>query len=774
MGERQAPETGQLRQVVRLLESMSGSVEQVRVTAVGRPGSQTTPSVSAEPAVAKATSGVTEAVSRPETGSAAKADSIPLSTVSTPEEGAGSGAALSPGMQVKPVAASGYSVLREYVGCFQAAVKPSPPLPVFAYHRTQAVPAPIVPQGHPSVSTAGAQDSQPVDPYRAMAEISSVPQSQRAALDIPSVQQMSVSASTGMEKVSLPGTVNAQAGTSAQQPIQPWDATISSEASAEAKMDRTPNARAIDVVAGGNEPVVKSDLSVTQARPQSVSFESGVAQASVDTGTEEGSMPFIRKVASTQPPEVSRVAATDLPRSAEVRGAMNAGASARPSESVLPFRQPVAVGQSPIPANAAQSEGIRSGAVQAVVASPEPEASPMAQEQIAQPLTMRKPGSTSGESVKEPQSTVPASERPIASAEQSNAKDLPDSSELRMPRTEKPEGNSERSFPSRKLQPVTTQRSEASASRKSVKLDPERVSEALEAARRESVRGAVQSGSSERSALANNPAPQRFSGRSVEMVAPAERESEPVAETSEKGADRTFEVERSREEWRPQTEPQREKAVDSAPRARSEWTVTPRAEAIHSRPDAAGAPAPMPGASSAVSAARELAQMERIATALDEQRTIMQVAGESMTQADSNPGDIRGQLEPDQLGRLRMQIGVEDGVVRARIVTETGEARALLERHLPELKIALGEQGLRVQEVRLISAGSGEQALSGFEGQSHSYRHGGTGTQQEQRQAWANDSSSWTPDRQPKQEQSRPYPDRWRNRAGSGRVDYRA
>jgi flagellar hook-length control protein FliK len=522
--------------------------------------------------------------------------------------------------------------------------------------------------------------------------------------------------------------------------------------------------------------VVKSGFSAEQARPQSVPFENGAAPAPVAIEPEEVSMQPVRKASSAPSLEVSRAAGTDLPRVAEVRGAMNVEGIARPPEPVPPMRQPVALGRSPMLSNASQSKGVQADVAQANAAPSESEASPMALKPTAQPLTMRKPVSASGESVKEFQPTIPGAERPVASGEQSkaNAKDLSASSELRWPRTEKPEEKSERSLPGKELQPTANQPGKESASPKPVKLDPEQVAEGLEAARQESVRTAVRSGSSEKSALANSPAPQRLSRRSVELVAPAEREAEPVAETSEKGADRTFEVERSREQWRPQTEPRREKAIDSALRAKSEGTLTPRVESIPSRPDAAGAPAPMPGASSAVSAARELAQMERIATALDEQRTIQQVAVQAKDQAGQNQGEIRVQLEPDQLGKLRMQIGVEDGVVRARIVTETAEARAMLERHLPDLKVALGEQGLRVQEVRLISASGGEQPLSGFEGQSHSYRHGGTGTPQEQRQAWTNDSSSWTPDRQPKQEHSRPHPDRWRNLANSGRVDYRA
>ncbi len=69
-------------------------------------------------------------------------------------------------------------------------------------------------------------------------------------------------------------------------------------------------------------------------------------------------------------------------------------------------------------------------------------------------------------------------------------------------------------------------------------------------------------------------------------------------------------------------------------------------------------------------------------------------------------GQMEMQLVPDELGRLRIRISVEDGRVTARIVTESREARAMLESHLPDLRLALGEQGLKVHEVKLSQAGS--------------------------------------------------------------------
>jgi len=264
LSERQDPETGQLRQVVRLLESMSGSVEQVRVTAVSRPNSQAMPLASVEPAVAKATLGVTETITRPEIGSAIKTDPVSISTASTPEKGSGSGVSLSPQAQAKPVAASGYSVLREEVPGFQSGIQASPPQPNFSYNRTPSALEPVAPLVQPDVSTVATQDAQPIEPYRAVVETSQVSRLQREAVEIPVVRQ--ALASAGAETVPPARMVNAPPETHGAQALRPGDATISSEASAEARMDRAPKAEAVDLTAGSLPLATKSTASTLGAR----------------------------------------------------------------------------------------------------------------------------------------------------------------------------------------------------------------------------------------------------------------------------------------------------------------------------------------------------------------------------------------------------------------------------------------------------------------------------------------------------------------------------
>jgi flagellar hook-length control protein FliK len=78
-------------------------------------------------------------------------------------------------------------------------------------------------------------------------------------------------------------------------------------------------------------------------------------------------------------------------------------------------------------------------------------------------------------------------------------------------------------------------------------------------------------------------------------------------------------------------------------------------------------------------------------------------------------GEIRGQirigkqeavlqLDPPQLGKLKIDLSVDGDKLAARIFTETEQSRALIELHLPELRQALGESRVELVEVRIDSS----------------------------------------------------------------------
>ena len=58
-------------------------------------------------------------------------------------------------------------------------------------------------------------------------------------------------------------------------------------------------------------------------------------------------------------------------------------------------------------------------------------------------------------------------------------------------------------------------------------------------------------------------------------------------------------------------------------------------------------------------------------------------------------------LVPAELGRLQVRLSLSDGKVGAVVKAESPETLELLERHLPELRAALEQQGLDVSEFQL-------------------------------------------------------------------------
>lgn len=67
----------------------------------------------------------------------------------------------------------------------------------------------------------------------------------------------------------------------------------------------------------------------------------------------------------------------------------------------------------------------------------------------------------------------------------------------------------------------------------------------------------------------------------------------------------------------------------------------------------------------------------------------------------SSPSLLRLSLRPAALGEVRIELSVHGSAVKARVRTETGEARALILDRLDELREILEGQGLKVSEFRV-------------------------------------------------------------------------
>jgi len=92
------------------------------------------------------------------------------------------------------------------------------------------------------------------------------------------------------------------------------------------------------------------------------------------------------------------------------------------------------------------------------------------------------------------------------------------------------------------------------------------------------------------------------------------------------------------------------------------------------------------------------------------QAVLAQVAGGVSASLRHNSQEARIQLEPPELGKLKIDLVLEGGRVHARIVTESADVGALIQNHLPELKQALQSHSLDLDTVRVdVNSGGGEQ-----------------------------------------------------------------
>jgi flagellar hook-length control protein FliK len=80
--------------------------------------------------------------------------------------------------------------------------------------------------------------------------------------------------------------------------------------------------------------------------------------------------------------------------------------------------------------------------------------------------------------------------------------------------------------------------------------------------------------------------------------------------------------------------------------------------------------------------------------------------------AEERGGTLQLRLSPPELGSLRLELTVKDGVMTAALETETSAARRLLLDHLPALRDRLAEQNIRVErfDVDVRRDGGGSQA----------------------------------------------------------------
>ena len=94
----------------------------------------------------------------------------------------------------------------------------------------------------------------------------------------------------------------------------------------------------------------------------------------------------------------------------------------------------------------------------------------------------------------------------------------------------------------------------------------------------------------------------------------------------------------------------------------------------------------------------------------------------------SKGGDVSLELDKGPLGKVRVEVGLREGVISARFVARTDEARGLLERSVSTLRSALEDRGLVVQRLEIVGgsdAAAGSNRDSAWNAGAHGGAHDG-------------------------------------------------
>ena len=85
--------------------------------------------------------------------------------------------------------------------------------------------------------------------------------------------------------------------------------------------------------------------------------------------------------------------------------------------------------------------------------------------------------------------------------------------------------------------------------------------------------------------------------------------------------------------------------------------------------------------------------------------TVERLAGDMISRMRIGLRDAVIQLDPPELGSIKIDLHMEGDKLQAKIVTEAHEAQSLIENHLTELRQALQTRGIDVGDVRVSHGG---------------------------------------------------------------------
>ena len=135
-------------------------------------------------------------------------------------------------------------------------------------------------------------------------------------------------------------------------------------------------------------------------------------------------------------------------------------------------------------------------------------------------------------------------------------------------------------------------------------------------------------------------------------------------------------------------------ASDTTPAASNAWVASRGSESVAGLEPSLGS-ASTGKATSPTNAAN--GQEPTGMPTIDRARFVQRVGGAIRT-AQQRDGQIQLRLSPPELGSLRIQITINEGVVTARLEAETAAARTVLLDNLPALRERLAEQQVRIEK----------------------------------------------------------------------------
>ena len=107
-----------------------------------------------------------------------------------------------------------------------------------------------------------------------------------------------------------------------------------------------------------------------------------------------------------------------------------------------------------------------------------------------------------------------------------------------------------------------------------------------------------------------------------------------------------------------------------------------------------------------------------------QQARLLQRVTRAFRMADERGGEVQIRLSPPELGSMKLEMSLSDGVLTAKLEVETQKAQQILLDSLPNLKERLAEQGIRIEkfDVNLPQRDSSGQQSQQQQQQSQSER----------------------------------------------------